>query len=97
MFSISLGLQGLYRATTSQGGSYCRGCTTLTVSGNYTDMAGMRDITHIYRTEAGYCGIQYKESTGQTPDTFDFFPNEATNAEASAGMNYHCIEVLWLM
>merc|ERR1719250_267170 len=41
--------------------------------------------TNCIRTEAGYCGIQYKESTGQTPDTFDFFPNEATNAEASAG------------
>merc|ERR1711970_285540 len=41
--------------------------------------------TNCVRTEAGYCGIQYKESTGQTPDTFDFFPNEASNAEASAG------------
>merc|ERR1712123_55544 len=36
-------------------------------------------------TESGYCGIQYKESTGQTPDTFDFFPDSATNAESSAG------------
>jgi len=41
--------------------------------------------TNCVRTEAGYCGIQYKESTGQTPDTFDFFPNQASNAEASAG------------
>jgi len=41
--------------------------------------------TNCVRTEAGYCGIQYKESTGQTPDTFDFFPDSATNAEASAG------------
>ena len=37
------------------------------------------------RTESGYCGIQYKESTGQTPDTFDFFPDSATNAESSTG------------
>ena len=37
------------------------------------------------RTEHGYCGIQYKESTGQTPDTFDFFPDAPANAEASTG------------
>jgi len=41
--------------------------------------------TNCIRTEAGYCAIQYKESTGQTPDTFDMFPNVAANAEASSG------------
>merc|ERR1711892_614072 len=41
--------------------------------------------TNCIRTEYGYCGIQYKESTGQTPDTFDFFPDSTTNAESSAG------------
>ena len=40
--------------------------------------------TNCIRTESGYCGIQYKESTGQTPDTFDMFP-DSTNAEASSG------------
>jgi len=29
------------------------------------------------RTESGYCAIQYKESTGQTPDVFDLFPDNA--------------------
>jgi len=27
--------------------------------------------TNCIRTEFGYCGVQYKESTGQTPDAFD--------------------------
>merc|ERR1711936_611198 len=35
-------------------------------------------------TEAGYCKIQYKESTGQTPDTFGLKASSG-NAEASAG------------
>jgi len=37
------------------------------------------------RTEAGYCSIQYKETTGTTPDSFDFFPNIAANAETTQG------------
>merc|ERR1712106_147116 len=40
--------------------------------------------TNCIRTESGYCGIQYKESTGQTPDTFGMFP-DSTNAESSTG------------
>jgi hypothetical protein len=37
------------------------------------------------RTEEGYCKIQYKESTGQTPDTFSMNASPVTNAEASSG------------
>ena len=41
-------------------------------------------INSVHRTEAGYCKIQYKESTGQTPDTFGLKASSG-NAEASAG------------
>ena len=37
----------------------------------------------ICRTERGFCKIQYKESTGQTPDTFGIETGK-TKAEASS-------------
>ena len=36
------------------------------------------------RTEEGSCRIQYKESTGQTPDVFDMFPDDAAGVASSA-------------
>jgi len=41
--------------------------------------------TNCVRTEQGFCKIQYKESTGQTPDTFDMFPDDAAGVADSGG------------
>jgi len=65
---------------------YFTGATGTIQSYNF---AGAQLLNSMYynnciRTEAGYCKIQYKESTGQTPDTFGLKASSG-NAEASAG------------
>jgi len=41
--------------------------------------------TNCIRTEAGYCRIQWKESSTSSPDTFDMTPAPATTALANGG------------
>merc|ERR1712013_6767 len=46
----------------------------------------LRDMyyTNCLRTEAGYCGVQWKQSTGTTPDAFQMTASGTTNAEVDA-------------
>ena len=48
---------------------------------NFGQLLGGMSYTNCIRREAGYCGVQFKESTGVTPDAFQFTASPVVNAE----------------
>ena len=54
---------------------------------NFGQLLGGLYYTNCLRTEAGYCGVQFKESTGTTPDAFQMTAAATTNAEVGKIFN----------
>jgi len=66
---------------------YFTGTTGIVKSYNFAgaQLLNAQSYSNCIRTETGYCKIQYKEATGQTPDTFMMKAPPSPNAEATSG------------
>merc|ERR1711899_25344 len=64
---------------------YFTGVSGSVQSYSHGQMLNSQYYTNCIRTEAGYCRIQWKQSSTSSPDTFDMTPAPATTALANGG------------